>query len=196
VSEPVEAGVATTRSRWAGRALVAIIAAVFVIDIGAVVQDWDGLRPVGSGASAPDFALPRIGERGRIGPQNVSLSSLRGRVVIIDFWETWCHPCREAMPAIDRVAKQYGEDEVVFLSVCSDGTRRAAEARKLVDRLAPRAQLVADGGAVADRYGVSTIPHMVVIGRDGAVVSVHRRYRGPEAVESDLRAAVTDALGR
>jgi thiol-disulfide isomerase/thioredoxin len=195
VSEPVEAGVVTARSRWAGRALVAIIAAVFVIDVAAVVQDWDKLRPVGSGASAPDFALPRIGERGRIGPESVSLSSLRGRVVIIDFWETWCHPCREAMPAIDRVAGQY-EDEVIFLSVCSDGTRRAAEARKLVDRLAPRAQLVADGGAVADRYGVSTIPHMVVIGRDGSVVSVHRRYRGPEAVESDLRAAVTEALGR
>jgi thiol-disulfide isomerase/thioredoxin len=194
VSQPVEAG-ATARSRWVGRALVAIIAAVFVLDVGGVVQGWDRLRPVGSGASAPDFELPRIGERGRIGPESLSLSSLRGRVVIIDFWETWCHPCREAMPAIDRVAAEH-EDEVTFLSVCSDGTRRAGEARRLVDRLAPRAQLVADGGAIADRYGVSTIPHMVVIGRDGAVVSVHRRYRGPEAVESDLRAALTEALGR
>jgi thiol-disulfide isomerase/thioredoxin len=195
VSAPVEA-VGRARSRWAGRALIAIIAAVFVIDLGAVVQGWDRLRPVGSGASAPDFALPRIGERGRIGPDSLSLSSLRGRVVIIDFWETWCHPCREAMPSIDRVAGEHGEDEVIFLSVCSDGTRRAAEARRLVDRLAPRAQLVADSGAIADRYGVSTIPHMVVIGRDGEVVSVHRRYRGPDAVEADLRAAVREALGR
>jgi len=183
------------RARWAGRALVAIIAAVFVIDLGAVLGDWDRMRPVGAGTDAPDFQLPRIGERGRIGPEQVSLSSQRGRVVLVDFWETWCHPCREAMPVLERIAAEHGDD-VVLLSVCSDGTRRPVDARRLVDRLAPRAQLVADSGVTADRWGVGTIPHMVVIGRDGSVVSVHRRYAGAEALERDLRAAIADAMAR
>ncbi len=183
------------RARWAGRVLVAVIAAVFVIDLGAVVGDWDHMRPVGAGADAPDFRLPRIGARGRIGPEQLSLSEQRGRVVLVDFWETWCHPCREAMPVLDRLAAEFAGD-VALLSVCSDGTRRPIEARRLVDRLAPRAQLVADGGAIADRWGVGTIPHLVVIGRDGSVVSVHRRYAGPEALERDLRAAIAEALSR
>jgi thiol-disulfide isomerase/thioredoxin len=183
------------RARWAGRALVGVIAAVFVIELSGAVGNWDRLRPVGAGASAPEFALPVIGERGRIGPDHIALSSLRGRVVIVDFWETWCQPCREAMPAIDQVVADHS-DEVSFLSVCSDGTRRPVEARRLADRLAPHARLVADGGGVADRYGVGTIPHMVVVGRDGSVVRVHRRFSGVEALDRDLRAAVADALGR
>ncbi len=184
------------RARWAGRILVAIIAAVFAIDVAAVAREWSGLRPVATGAEAPDFSLPRIGPRGRLGPEALSLSSLRGQVVIIDFWETWCRPCRDAMPAIDRVAARHREDGVAFVSVCSDGTRQPAEARRLVDALAPRASLLADGGAIADRYGVGTIPHMVVVGRDGKVVHVHRRFTGAANLERDLGAAVEDALAQ
>jgi thiol-disulfide isomerase/thioredoxin len=184
------------RARWAGRVLVAIIAAVFVIDAGHVAGNWERMRPVGTGAEAPEFALPRIGPRGAIGPERLALSSLRGKAVILDFWETWCYPCREAMPVLDKIAADYPGGEVAFVSVCSDGTRRPVDARRLVDRLAPHAQLVADGGAVADRYGVGTIPHMVVVGRDGSVVHVHRRFTGADALERDLREAIAEALGR
>ena len=184
------------RARWAGRLLVAIIAAVFAIDVAAVAREWSALRPVASGVEAPAFTLPRIGAGGRIGPEAVSLSSLRGKVVVIDFWETWCRPCHDAMPALDRVAVRHREDGVVFLSVCSDGTRQPRAARRLVDELAPHADLVADGGAVADRYGVGTIPHMVVVGRDGRVEHVQRRYTGAAALERDLGAAVEAALAQ
>jgi thiol-disulfide isomerase/thioredoxin len=182
-------------ARWAGRALIAAIAAVFAIDAAAVVRDWDRLRPVGAGAMAPGFQLPRIGEGGRIGPEQLSLDSLRGRAVIVDFWETWCRPCRESMPVVERVASRHGDD-VAVVSVCSDGTRQSAEARRLVNQLAPRAALLADDGAVADRYGVGTIPHLVVVGRDGSVVRVHRRFAGAAALSRDLSAAVEEALAR
>jgi len=187
---------ASGRARWAGRVLVAVIAAVFVIDLGAVASNWERMRPVGSGADAPEFALPRIGARGVVGSDRLALSSLRGKAVIVDFWETWCYPCREAMPVLDKIAADYPGGEVALVSVCSDGTRRPVEARRLVDRLAPHAQLVADGGEVADLYGVGTIPHMVVIGRDGSVVHVHRRFTGAESLEHDLREAVAAALAR
>lgn len=187
---------AGVRARWAGRILVAVIAVVFAIDLARVAREWSALRPLGIGAIPPDFQLPRIGEAGQIGPDEVSLRALRGKAVVIDFWETWCRPCHDAMPVIDRLAVRHADQGVVFLSVCSDGTRQAAEARRLVDELAPHALLVADSGATADRYGVGTIPHLVVIGRDGSIVRVHRRFAGAAALERDLSESLEKALAR
>jgi thiol-disulfide isomerase/thioredoxin len=180
------------RARWAGGALIAAIALVFVFDLVGVVRTWDQLRPLGAGGAAPAFELPRIGERGRIGPDRLSLASLRGRTVVIDFWETWCRPCREAMPVLEKVVARHAA-RVDLVSVCSDGTRRPLEARKLVEELAPHAALLADDGAVADRYGVGTIPHVVVIGPDGDIVSVHRRFSGAASLERALEQAIRDA---
>ncbi len=184
----------SARARWAGRALMAVIAAVFAIDAAAVSRDWTRLRPVGSGGPAPGFELPRIDGQGRVGPERTSLASLRGRVVVIDFWETWCQPCRVSMPAVERVVARHERDDVALLSVCSDGTRKPLEAREIVDHLAPHATLLADDGEVADRYGVGTIPYLVVIGRDGSVVRVHRRFAGAAGLDRDLEAAIREAL--
>ncbi|HTE52408.1 MAG TPA: redoxin family protein [Kofleriaceae bacterium] len=184
------------RSRWAGGMVVAVIALVFALDLIAVARSWDRLRPIGAGGAAPAIDLPRIGDDGRVGPDRVSLASLRGRVVVVDFWETWCRPCRESMPVVERVTARHAAGGVALVSVCSDGTERSAEARRLVDDLAPRATLLADDGAVADRYGVATIPHLVVIARDGSIASVHRRYAGAASLERDLDAAIQEALSR
>jgi cytochrome c biogenesis protein CcmG/thiol:disulfide interchange protein DsbE len=183
------------RARWAGGALIAVLAIVFAIDLAGVVTEWDALRPIGAGAEAPDFELPRIDAGGRIGPDRVALASLRGRPVIVDFWETWCRPCRESMPIIERVVARH-RGEVALVSVCSDGTRRPVEARRLVDELAPSATLLADEGTVADRYGVATIPHLVVIAADGSIVHVHRRFAGGVALERHLAAALKQAVAR
>ena len=94
------------------------------------------------------------------------------------------------------MAARRAPDGVVLLSVASDGTRKPREAHRLASELAPRATLLADDGAVADLYGVATIPHLVVIGRDGSIVSVHRRYAGAAALERDLDRAIEDALSR
>ena len=142
-----------TRARWAGRILVAVIAAVFAIDVAAVAREWSRLRPVASGVEAPAFELPRIGPEGRIGPEAVSLSSLRGKVVVIDFWETWCRPCHDAMPALDRVAVRHREDGVVFLSVCSDGTRQPRVARR-AGRNVPAHESVAGFRLRASGFGL------------------------------------------
>jgi thiol-disulfide isomerase/thioredoxin len=185
-----------SRARTAGGVLVAVIALLFAIDLVRVVRAWGDLRPLGAGGAAPAFELPRIGEGGRIGPDRLALASLRGQVVVIDFWETWCRPCREAMPVVERVIGRHTDDGVALVSVCSDGTLRAAEARRLVDELAPHAALLADDGAVADRYGVASIPHLVVVGPDGTVVSVHRRFAGAAGLDRALEEAIRQALRR
>ena len=178
------------RARVAGWALVLAIAAVMVVDLVGIGSDCDALRPPRLGQKAFDFTLPTIDARGAVSETWTSLESLRGKPIVIDFWATWCHPCRQTMPVLaSAVARR--RDDAVLLSVCTDGNDRPREARRLVDELAPGALLVADEGDVADEYGVSTIPHVVVVDRAGRVVLVERRV----ALDS-LRSTVEQALER
>ena len=181
------------RARLAGRVLIGAIALAIAVDGVAVGRGCERLRPPRAGQEAPGFELPRIDEQGRIGPEVVSLESLRGRAVVIDFWATWCAPCRQSMPVLSRAVAARG-DRVVLLSVATDGHEQPLRARQLVDQRAPQGILVADGGAIADRYGVSTIPHVVVVAPDGRIVAVDRAYSGPRDLAEMLETSLNSAL--
>jgi thiol-disulfide isomerase/thioredoxin len=183
--------IALGRARIAGWALVLAVAAVIVVDLTVVGRGCQLLRPPHTGAPALDFALPTIDGEGEVAEDWTSLESLRGKVVLIDFWATWCHPCRVSMPVLASAVARHSND-AVLLSVCTDGHERPGEARRLVDELAPGAALVADEGDVADSYGVSTLPHLVLVDRSGRVVLVERRVSSPEV----LRRTIDEALGR
>jgi len=117
------------------------------------------------GDVAPPFSLPAL-DGG-----SVSLADYRGRVVLLDFWASWCVPCRLSMPSIDAMARDLGS-EVVLLGVSLD--RSEADARSYVDSK-HYTELVALYGSlgqtrsVAGDYGVLGIPRTFVIDRDGIV---------------------------
>ena len=183
------------RARWGGRGLVAVVTALLVVDGVTVARDCSSLRPPVVGKHAPAFALPRIDGTGEVTSEVESLEGLRGKVVIIDFWATWCAPCRQSMPVLERALADAG-GEVALLSVCTDGHDRPGEARRLVDELAPGGLLVADHGDVADRYGVSTIPHVVVVDPAGVVVGVESRVQNAAALQRFLAESIARARGR
>ena len=185
---------AMVRARLAGGLLVGLLAASIGIGAVALGRGCHDLRPPRAGVEAPDFALPRIDDAGRIVEDEVSLSSLRGRAVVIDFWATWCQPCRQSMPVIGRTVAKKGE-RAVLLSVGTDGWDAPERARRLVDELAPGGVLVADDGAIADMYGVSTIPHLVIVSPEGRIVAVERRFTTAVALQRSLAAALDRALG-
>ncbi len=124
--------------------------------------------PVGNqaGQAAPDFAL--LGLHGG----GITLSDLRGRVVILDFWASWCAPCRASMPSLEALAARHREAGVVLVGVSLDRTAEDA-----IDYLATSGskELVAVWGSlsaareVARRYGIFGIPHTFVIDRQGIV---------------------------
>jgi len=118
------------------------------------------------GHRAPDFALPTLeGE-------TLELSSYRGQVVILDFWASWCTPCRVSMPDLYGLWQDHAESGVVFLGVSLDRSEAdvsAYVASKSYDGFLPLYGSYAAASNVAKRYGVSGIPRTFVIDREGIV---------------------------
>lgn len=137
----------------------------------------DKLIPVGS--EAPDFTQNT--------PEGkpFKLSSLRGKVVLVDFWASWCRPCRMENPNVVKAYKQYRSKGFDVLGVSLDKTKEAWTNAIKQDGLTWHhvSDLAYWNNAVAQQYGVSSIPFSVLVGRDGKVLA--KNLRGP-ALEAKL----------
>ena len=126
--------------------------------------------PVSVGAEAPDFAL-----RSTAGG-NLRLSEHRGQVVMINFWATWCGPCRQEMPKLDEIFARYERAGFTLLGVNID--EDAERAQRLADELGVKFPLLFDEEQDVSRmYDVRAMPMTVMVDRSGKVRSVHFGYR-------------------
>ncbi len=123
-----------------------------------------------TGKPAPDFALKnRDGE-------NVRLSDLRGDVVMINFWATWCGPCREEMPLLDEMHARYSRVGFSLLGVNIDDDQRRAE--QMIESLGVSFPVVFDSTKqVSQQYDVSAMPVTILLDREGVVRYVHYGYK-------------------
>ena len=120
--------------------------------------------------SAPDFTL-----RGSDG-RNVRLDELRGQVVLVNFWATWCGPCREEMPRLDSLYQKYRKSGFVLLGVNVDDDPHTALATAA--KLGVSFPVLLDTDKkVSKLYDLNTMPSTVVIDRDGKMRFLHRGYR-------------------
>jgi thioredoxin-like negative regulator of GroEL len=112
---------------------------------------------------APDFTIVTLGD------ERVSLEELRGRVVLIDFWASWCGPCKAALPGLARLNKKYADRGFTLLSVSLD--RHEAEARDYIGKNQMTwLQYFDKGGRLAGMFGVHPIPTYVLLDAEGLVV--------------------------
>ena len=138
------------------------------------------------GQEAPDFSLPRLDGAGA-----VSLSGLRGQVVVLDFWATWCGPCVAMVPVLDRVHGAFGSRGVAFVGVNSDGGAASAEEIQefVLSHHVPY-PVVVDDGHVGGQFKVEALPTLMVLGRDGRIRQSFVGYTAESTLSKALRDAV------
>lgn len=134
----------------------------------------------GSWAATPSFTLPaRDGGK-------LSLEELRGQVVMINFWATWCGPCRQEMPLLEQIQVKY--EPLGFTLVGINVEPDSAAAEQWLAKVPVTFPILFDrNNEVAESFGVEGMPSTVFIDRAGKVRYVHRGYRpGDEAKYADM----------
>jgi thiol-disulfide isomerase/thioredoxin len=116
----------------------------------------------------------------------VHLSELKGQVVMINFWASWCGPCRQEMPLLQQIQAKYEPLGFTLLGINVEPD--SAEAEKWLKNVPVTFPILFDReNSVSARFGVEAMPSSVLIDREGNVRHVHRGYKpGDEAVYADL----------
>ena len=126
--------------------------------------------PLAPQSQAPDFTLRTLEGK------NLRLGEQRGRVVLVNFWATWCGPCRQEMPHLNKLYDKYKASGFMLLGVNVDEDTRNAVA--VADKLGVRFPVLPDADKrVSKQYDLSAMPSTVLIDRDGRVRHVHRGYQ-------------------
>ena len=132
------------------------------------------------GQPAPEFSLPDL--QGN----KIELSSMKGKVLILDFWATWCPPCKEEVPHLVALQSKYRDQglQIVGLSLDQAG---ASVVKPFADEHDVNyTMLVADDATAKSYGGVSMIPTTFVVNRSGVVVKRFLGYTTPEAFEEAI----------
>lgn len=142
-------------------------------------------------AAAPDQA-PNFALKSAAGP-NVRLSETRGQVVMLNFWATWCAPCRQELPLLENLYKRYRDTGLLILGVNAEDNPAGAQAMAASLKLSFPV-LFDVKKDVSKQYGVSAMPYTVLIDRDGRIRHRHRGYvPGMEAqYEAQIRALLKE----
>jgi peroxiredoxin len=175
--------------RWAAVMLLVTIVSIFWIWLSVVPASatTGGLIPSPrEGFMAPDFTLDTLG-----GSQ-ITLSDLRGKVVVVNLWTSWCPPCRAEMPAIENVYQANKEQGLEVLAVNSTYQDSEANAAAFVQEMGLTFPILLDrDGRVSNRYQLRALPTTYFIDRQGIIRSV---VPGGPMSESLIQSKVADLL--
>jgi thiol-disulfide isomerase/thioredoxin len=141
------------------------------------------------GQAAPALALPLLSAGS---PGLFTLASLQGKVVYLDFWASWCGPCRVSFPQLEQLRRELGSRGFEVLAVNVDEVEAAA--LRFLEEIPVTYPVVRDGtGETPRSYGIPGMPTGFLIDRDGVVRLVHQGYRKSD--RAALRASIIEVLG-
>jgi len=144
---------------------------------------------IGYGTPAPDFTLETLDGK------SVSLSSLRGKAVVVNFWATWCGPCKIETPWLVELQNQYGAQGLQIVGVAMDDSGKDEIARFAKD-MGMNYPVVLGREAVGQAYGgVDALPESFFIGRDGKIVDKIMGLEGRSEIEDAIKKALNTQAG-
>jgi peroxiredoxin len=152
----------------------------------AAALEASGANALDRGVPAPQFELP-----GKDGAA-VQLAKLQGRLVYVDFWASWCGPCRQSFPWMNEMQARYGARGLQVVGVNLDA--KSDDARRFLAETPARFTIAFDpAGATPRAYGIKGMPSSVLIGPDGKVLYEHAGFK--EADRAALEQVIQKALG-
>jgi thiol-disulfide isomerase/thioredoxin len=131
------------------------------------------------------------------GTADFSLEPYDGKVVLVDFWASWCGPCRDSFPWMEEMARRYADRGLVVVAVNLDEDREAADSFLKVNSLDGIEKRFDPNGVLAERYGVASMPFSVLFNRNGQPVYSHAGFHAEQTAEYErhLQALLDDATG-
>ena len=131
------------------------------------------------GKEAPAFKLPDLSGK------PVSLADFKGKVIILDFFASWCPPCRQEVPDFVELQKSYGDKGFAMVGVALVS---AGEAKAFADKIGVNYPILIDDGKVSIAYGpIRSIPTTFVIDRSGKIVKLYIGFRAKAVFEQDIK---------
>ena len=167
--------------------VLAGIVALGAISLPAIALDGQPTGKVSAGNPAPDFTLSDLNG------QSVTLSQLRGSVVVVDFWATWCGPCKEELPHLQALYARYKSRGLIVLAL--DVGESANTARSYVSSKNYTFTVLLDSkSTVVQQYGVRGIPATFIVDTQGIVRKTTMGYSA--SMEKELEQAIVPLLPR
>ena len=128
---------------------------------------------------APTFVLP--GDK-----QNINLEKLKGKVVYLDFWASWCDPCRKSFPWMNDMHSRYDSKKFTIIAVNLDSSKD--DAKNFLDKVPANFQIAYDpDGTVATKYDLKAMPTSYLIDKKGQLVLVHKGYRESDTTSIETK---------
>jgi cytochrome c biogenesis protein CcmG/thiol:disulfide interchange protein DsbE len=170
-------GLLPRRGAWKGVVTTAMLSAVTLA------------RAVTVGEAAPDFQLPSL--QASPAGNTLKLSALRGQVVYLDFWASWCGPCKQSFPWMNALQQRYGAKGLQVVAINLD--EEASDAHRFLAQVPAQFRVAFDRTSdTPKRYAIVGMPTSVLIGADGQVLMVHTGFRADDT--ATLESAIQHAL--
>ena len=157
------------------------ISATFRVVLAATAVGWAvAVSAIGVGDFAPAFVLPTVSG------EPVALDKLKGRVVYVDFWASWCGPCRRSFPWMNEMQQKYGARGFTVVGVNVD-KRRPDAARFLLQTPAAFTIVYDEAGKTPDAWAVNAMPSSYLLDATGKVVAIESGFRDEQKAELEAR---------
>jgi len=141
------------------------------------------------GKPAPDFSLKTFDD------QNIGLSNLKGSVVVLDFWATWCPSCQESLPHLDKMSRDQGPAARGLRVVAIDCGETKQTAMDFLAKNKLSLQVVQDeDGSLQNSYRIHSLPVTIVVGRDGSIRNVFSASSNPAEINFAIENALASAF--
>jgi thiol-disulfide isomerase/thioredoxin len=145
-----------------------------------VLDDDNMPRGVYDTTSPSPAATPNSRADGSASASSSPFAEFRGKVILLDFWASWCPPCRRSLPSVKRLQAVYGSADFVVISISEDDDEAAWRSFVSTNQM-NWPQRLDSNGALQSQYGVSALPTYVLLGRDGSVL---QKFVGEAPAES------------